>query len=555
MKKIVTLLFLSISAHTAFSQTVAWLKKGGDHNSDNQAFGTTIDHGHRVIITGSFSDTATFGTTTIGSKGGNDGYIVKYDSSGNVLWAKTISGTSVEMTGHSAVDASDNIFVAGYFSSSAVYFTPTDSLVNPFPGLWSGYLAKYDATGNFVWSRLLGATGSTSQIGAWAVAVDPQGYPIIGGLFNTGINIGGSVYANPYYNMFLAKFTPAGGVDWVDIGKSLGICKVNEISTDQNGKIYVTGKISSDVMFGSTNYPHVSGDDAFIGKFDTAGNVQYFKAFGCTEFVTTTSGNMDAGNSIQPDKLGNVYVGGSIMIHYVAAAAGLSQKAFYAKYNDTGGVVWMQTFGIATESVTGVAVDAANDPYISAFIYATDTIGGTIVPFSFGTNTIVAKVDKMTGNTIWLKNTGSTSGGTYASPFGFTNTGSIAIDQGMGAVMVSGQFKSDMTLGSYSVSSTTTSAKSDMYMARIWNHVVTTDVKEISNAVQVNVYPNPATAIVNIDADKPLNISLMAVDGREVMTLQNVNAIDVSALADGVYFMNIFTVDNQLLKTAKIIKN
>ncbi len=554
MKKLVTLLFL-ITAHTSFSQTVAWLKKGGDHNSDNQAFGTTIDHGHHVIISGAFSDTATFGTTTLASRGGNDGYILKYDSSGTVLWAKTIGGTGFEMTGHSAVDASDNIYVGGYFASSAAYFTATDSLVNPMPGLWSSYLAKYDASGNFVWSRLLGATSSTSQVGAWAVAVDPQGFPIIGGLFNTGVNIGGTVYTNPYYNMFLAKFTPSGGVDWVDIGKSLGICKVNEIATDINGKIYVTGKISSDVMFGSTNYPHVSGDDVFIGKFDTAGNVQYFKAFGCTEFVTTTSGNMDAGNSIQPDKLGNVYVGGSIMIHYVASAAGLSQKAFYAKYNDTGGQVWMHTFGIATESVTGVAVDAANDPYISAFIYATDTIGGTVVPYSAGTNTIVAKVDKTTGNTVWLKNTSSTTGGASASPLGFTNTGSIAVDQGMGAVMVSGQFKSDMSLGSYNVSSSTSSLKSDMYMARIWNRVSTADVKEISNAVKVNIYPNPATAIVNIEADKAVNISLLAADGREVMAQRNVTAIDISALADGVYFISIFTSDNQLLKTAKIIKN
>ena len=70
-----------------------------------------------VYVTGYFqSPSFTFGTTTltnssIGTIGNYDILVIKYDSSGNPLWAKGAAGTSGEYAENISTDANGNIFV------------------------------------------------------------------------------------------------------------------------------------------------------------------------------------------------------------------------------------------------------------------------------------------------------------------------------------------------------------------------------------------------------------------------------------------------------------
>ena len=67
---------------------VMWAKSAGGTGSD-LVRGISNDEIGNIYVTGGFdSDSITFGTTTLINEGGYDMYMVKYDTSGNVIWAK-----------------------------------------------------------------------------------------------------------------------------------------------------------------------------------------------------------------------------------------------------------------------------------------------------------------------------------------------------------------------------------------------------------------------------------------------------------------------------------
>ncbi|MBR3829571.1 MAG: T9SS type A sorting domain-containing protein [Bacteroidales bacterium] len=69
--------------------------------------------------------------------------------------------------------------------------------------------------------------------------------------------------------------------------------------------------------------------------------------------------------------------------------------------------------------------------------------------------------------------------------------------------------------------------------------------------VELNVYPNPTTGIVNIDAEDVVNVEVMDMTGRTVMTA-NGSTVDMSALNNGVYMLRVNTVNGSSLQ--KIVK-
>ena len=75
---------------------------------------------------------------------------------------------------------------------------------------------------------------------------------------------------------------------------------------------------------------------------------------------------------------------------------------------------------------------------------------------------------------------------------------------------------------------------------------------EEANDSRIALYPNPTTSILNIAANGVKEVSVLDINGRTVMTEQNVNSIDLSELANGVYFVRVITNDG--VATEKIVK-
>jgi hypothetical protein len=68
------------------------------------------------------------------------------------------------------------------------------------------------------------------------------------------------------------------------------------------------------------------------------------------------------------------------------------------------------------------------------------------------------------------------------------------------------------------------------------------------------IYPNPATGLITVNTTVPLHIAILDMEGRLVMRKENTNSIDVAAIANGIYFIQLRDKNDQVLKTEKLLK-
>jgi hypothetical protein len=101
-----------------------WAKNAGGSSNDS-GNGIAVDASGNSYVTGYFDSNATFGYTTLTSNGDDDIFVTKLDSSGNWLWAKKAGGTDYYEGCGIAVDASGNSYITGFFSDSATFGSTT----------------------------------------------------------------------------------------------------------------------------------------------------------------------------------------------------------------------------------------------------------------------------------------------------------------------------------------------------------------------------------------------------------------------------------------------
>ncbi|MDR3272603.1 MAG: T9SS type A sorting domain-containing protein, partial [Flavobacteriaceae bacterium] len=81
-----------------------------------------------------------------------DGWVVKLDASGNLLWQKCLGGSGFEDWAYSIQQTSDGGYiVAGYTSSN-------DGDVSGFHGGYDGWVVKLDTSGKLLWQKCLGGS-------------------------------------------------------------------------------------------------------------------------------------------------------------------------------------------------------------------------------------------------------------------------------------------------------------------------------------------------------------------------------------------------------------
>lgn len=77
----------------------------------------------------------------------------------------------------------------------------------------------------------------------------------------------------------------------------------------------------------------------------------------------------------------------------------------------------------------------------------------------------------------------------------------------------------------------------------VTNTVINTYVSAITSSklfeTKVLVYPNPTTGIIRVDSDNVLGISVIGLDGKNIMTKKSSNEVDLSSLPKGIYFLKI----------------
>ena len=188
-------------------------------------------------------------------------FTAKYDTDGNLLWAKQ-SGSPANSTNYRdntyaiTADNSGNCYISGVFHDS-LYFGSQPVLVGTTDQYGSSmFIAKYDGTGNEVWSTM---TDKDYYIISQSLATDNSGNIYVAGYADDSLVVGSSKLRSAgNEDAFIAKYDAMGNGLFAVLGGSTGSEWVADMSVNPTtGSINIIGKY--DGAPGTTFTPHTLG--------------------------------------------------------------------------------------------------------------------------------------------------------------------------------------------------------------------------------------------------------------------------------------------------------
>jgi len=387
-----------------YAQTPEWnwaMKAGGQYAEEAAAIAT--DSEGNTYITGSYVSTTTIGSFTLPNRsttfGTYDVFVAKLDPSGTVLWAARAGGTNSEYGTGVDVDPLGNVYVTGVYNSTTIYFGSTNTLYLLRNGTSNDvFVAKLDSAGTWLWAKRAGYRNSDIGNG---IVVDSESNAYICGTFQGGAvfpPLPGGITGLQYNDVFVAKMNAAGDFIWAKKAIGLNNESAQRIALDTNNNVYICGSFASDnIIFGE----------------------------------------VDANNNPVP---------GSIVL--ANSETNSSFEMFVAKLDTNGTWLWARKGeGSGNEFAYDIAVDANNNIYATGTMQNdTDFDGIGLIPAYGGFDAFVVKYD-VDGNGIWGKCAG---GSNYDVGWGISTD---AFN-----VYLTGEFKGSATFGSYTLSSSPSSA-------------------------------------------------------------------------------------------------
>jgi len=276
---------------------------------NGQSFADCVDLKGNVYVVGYFNGPGAMllGNDTLVGNSNADVFIAKYNSSGNVIWARSAEGTGNDTAFSVSSDNAGNVYVVGTFNGHTIHFgsyilTNSDSLSSDI------FITKYDSTGNVLWAKNAGGIGNDEAKG---VCIDDGGNIYMTGFFKSpNLSLGSITYNNVGgSDIIVAKYDGSGNVLWAGTYGSFGDDAANSICADAMGNIYISGYFSDTMTVGGITLNSAGQRDIFVIKYNTSGNTIWAKRTGGT--------SDDEAYNVRTDAFGHVYVAGSVKSSFI----------------------------------------------------------------------------------------------------------------------------------------------------------------------------------------------------------------------------------------------
>ena len=190
-------------------------------------------------------------------------FLVKYNSDGNAVWAKSAGGISPSYGTSVTIDNAENVYVTGCFSGPKIIFGQ-DTLWNTTNTEF--FLARFDSFGNAIWAKNGVGNGVANSVTITAKGIINQA-----GMFgDPTLTIGQFTLDNSGSNdVFLAQYDINGNVLWAGSANGTGWDEGTAVSADTSGNCYLSGYFRSPaltigpfILTNNTSY----GGNVFISK-------------------------------------------------------------------------------------------------------------------------------------------------------------------------------------------------------------------------------------------------------------------------------------------------
>jgi type IX secretion system substrate protein/beta-propeller repeat-containing protein len=310
-------------------------------------------------------------------------------------------------------DNAGNIYKVGNFSLSPD-FDPGVGVNNiTSNGSSDIFIQKLDASGNLLWVKTIGGTGTDS---GRDIAVDVLGNVYITGDFYDTVDFDPSnssvtKISEGWEDAFVLKLNSVGDYQWVKTAGGTGVDLGYSIGLDNSANVYVTGtyeaSASFDALAAGSNLTSNGQYDAYVWKLSATGSFTWVKTIGGTGY--------DYGYEIDVDGVGNSYIGGKAQSGAdfdpgTSVYSGINNggyDAYVVSLDVLGDFQWANTFGGSGEDkVLEITLSTTNGIYISGSFNSTvnfDPTGAGLSISALSSNELFIQNIDVSGNFSWAK--------------------------------------------------------------------------------------------------------------------------------------------------------
>lgn len=340
--------------------------------------------------------------------GAVDAFVAKYDTNGNLVWAKQFGGSQDTAPRSDGLDIDDNnnVIICGNFYN-AVDFDPGPNTfaMTASPNIQS-FIVKLDSNGDFIWAKQFGNSplvNSSSNIAD--VKCDKLGNIYTVGDFSgdCDFDTGPGTFTLEGTSLrdgYIAKLDPTGELVWARrIGNTsnefFDFAESRGIAVDSENNVYTAGNFAGPFDFDPGPDTHiVTADnyDWYVLKLNGQGDFKWVSVFGGSE--------IDFGADVAVDRDGSVYTVGGIGhvadmdpgpgTHTITTVNQYGASVL-TKLNSNGSFIYAAPFeSIGTdygESLTRrMVIDNSQNIYITGYVSGTIDFdpGPRVYPLSSG---------------------------------------------------------------------------------------------------------------------------------------------------------------------------
>lgn len=216
------------------SGSIEWQKTYGGAQDDFDTYIVPTPGGYFVS---GYSDSNISGDKTVASKGQRDYWVLQLNTSGTIVWQKSIGGAGLDRLTINHPTQDGGFIMAGHSDSNQSGDKSENSR-----GLFDNWIVKIDAAGNIQWDKTYG--GSDHDISRDVIQLENGNY-LVGGYSHSGISGDKTEASRGGIDYWIYKLNPQGEMIWQ---KSYGGSQTDYLRTlreKSDGTILVTGYSNS----------------------------------------------------------------------------------------------------------------------------------------------------------------------------------------------------------------------------------------------------------------------------------------------------------------------